>query len=151
MRQKDWYVLLGLVEKKTNSLFNWCLEEMNISYIAYFVLIYIRTIFFKHLSKCQDGSTLTLTLHWKKIARINASQLNRRFFKFQLDSLGTNMKQGFFHILFQLCLISLWSVMPRMLYTMTVLISQCDFILFYKMTMFHFQMIISIKNLERKW
>lgn len=124
---------------------------MDISYIVYFVLIYIRTIFLKHLSKCQDGSTLTLTFNWKKIVRTNAFQHNRRFFKFQFDWLGTNMKQGFFHILLPVCLTSLWSVMSRMSYTMTVLISQCDFILFYEMTMFHFKMIISIKNLERKW
>lgn len=74
-----------LIHSNTNSLFNWCLEEMNISYIVYFVLIYIRTIFLKHLSKCQDGSTMTLTFYWKKTARINASHLNKRFFKFQFD------------------------------------------------------------------
>lgn len=62
MRQKtDWHVLLRSVEEKILS-FEWHLEEINISYIVYFMLIYIRTMFFKYLSKCQGGGTLYFLL-----------------------------------------------------------------------------------------
>lgn len=47
--------------------------------------IYIRTTFLKHLSKCQDGGTLALFFHWKKMPSINSFHLNIKLFKFMLD------------------------------------------------------------------
>ena len=129
------------------------------SYSVYSVLFYIRTIFLICLRSCQDGGTLDLFFHWKIMPSIKPLILIQFFliwfFEFLFEWLSTTCSRFPPYVTTRLSSIHSLNVnsyiMLGMWKTMfTVLILQCNFILFYKVMMFHLKWLF-IKNLDRKW